>query len=168
ALDALQHAKLDVTDIANNPKYGVIGGTGGTSTASIIDMLHTLKEKGVSEVSPDLAPRYLTSTISSNLSRAFNLKGVSQSVASACATSADAIGYAYHLIAAGKQDLMLAGGGEEDHWSQTAIFDAMGALCSKYNDAPETASRPYSKDNDGFVIAGGGGMVVLESLSHAQ
>ncbi|OOU63180.1 beta-ketoacyl-[acyl-carrier-protein] synthase I, partial [Acinetobacter baumannii] len=168
ALDALQHAKLDVTDIANNPKYGVIGGTGGTSTASIIDMLHTLKEKGASEVSPDLAPRYLTSTISSNLSRAFNLKGVSQSVASACATSADAIGYAYHLIAAGKQDLMLAGGGEEDHWSQTAIFDAMGALCSKYNDAPETASRPYSVDNDGFVIAGGGGMVVLESLSHAQ
>lgn len=168
ALDALQHAELDVTDIANNSKYGVIGGTGGTSTASIIDMLHTLKEKGVNEVSPDLAPRYLTSTISSNLSRAFNLKGVSQSVASACATSADAIGYAYHLIAAGKQDLMLAGGGEEDHWSQTAIFDAMGALCSKYNDAPETASRPYSVDNDGFVIAGGGGMVVLESLSHAQ
>ncbi len=87
----------------------MIGGTGGSSTASIIDMLHSLKEKGASEVSPDLAPRYLTSTISANLSRAFNLKGLSQSVASACATSADAIGYAFHLIAAGKQDLMLAG-----------------------------------------------------------
>ncbi|MFX4531843.1 beta-ketoacyl synthase N-terminal-like domain-containing protein, partial [Acinetobacter baumannii] len=93
ALDALQHAKFEVNDIANNSKYGVIGGTGGSSTASIIDMLHSLKEKGASEVSPDLAPRYLTSTISANLSRAFNLKGLSQSVASACATSADAIGY---------------------------------------------------------------------------
>ncbi len=168
AVDALQHAQLDMSDIANNAKYGIIGGTGGSSTASIIDMVHTLKEKGASEVSPNLASRYLTNTISSNLSNAFNLKGISQSIASACATSADAIGYAFHLIASGKQDLMLAGGGEEDHWSQTAIFDAMGALCSKYNDAPETASRPYSKDNDGFVIAGGGGMVVVESLSHAQ
>ena len=84
------------------------------------------------------------------------------------ATSADAIGYAYNLIALGKQDLMLAGGGEEDHWSQSLLFDAMGALCSKYNDTPETASRPYSKDRDGFVIAGGGGFVVLESLEHAQ
>jgi 3-oxoacyl-[acyl-carrier-protein] synthase-1 len=110
----------------------------------------------------------MSNTITANVGVAFKMQGIAHSITSACATSADAIGYAYNLIQLGKQDLMLAGGGEEDHWSQSLLFDAMGALCSKYNETPETASRPYSADRDGFVIAGGGGFVVLESLEHAQ
>ncbi|MFI7968114.1 beta-ketoacyl synthase N-terminal-like domain-containing protein, partial [Acinetobacter baumannii] len=104
--------------------------------------------KGARKVGPFFVPRNMSNTITANVGVAFKLQGISHTITSACATSADAIGYAYNLIQLGKQDLMLAGGGEEDHWSQSLLFDAMGALCSKYNDSPETASRPYSADRD--------------------
>ncbi len=168
AVDAIAHAGLSPDDLTDNPRYGIVGGSGGGSTASVVEMTELLESKGARKISPFFVPRNMTNTITANVGVAFKLQGVSHSIASACATSADAIGYAYNLIQWGKQDLMLAGGGEEDHWSQSLLFDAMGALCSKYNDSPETASRPYSKDRDGFVIAGGGGFVVLESLEHAQ
>lgn len=168
AVDAVKHAGLTAEDLAGNPRYGIVGGSGGGSTASVVEMTELLETKGARKVGPFFVPRNMTNTITANVGVAFKLQGVSHSVASACATSADAIGYAYNLIQLGKQDLVLAGGGEEDHWSQSLLFDAMGALCSKYNDTPETASRPYSADRDGFVIAGGGGFLVLESLEHAQ
>lgn len=168
ALDALKQAGLEVADLGNNPRYGIAGGSGGGSTASVVEMNEILETKGARKIGPFFVPRNMTNTITANLGTAFKLQGVAHSVASACATSADAIGYAYNLIQLGKQDLMLAGGGEEDHWSQSVLFDAMGALSDKYNDTPESASRPYSKDRAGFVIAGGGGFLVLESLEHAQ
>lgn len=168
AVDAVAHAGLTAADLEGNPRYGIVGGSGGGSTASVVEMKELLDTKGARKVGPFFVPRNMTNTITANVGVAFKLQGISHSVASACATSADAIGYAYNLIQLGKQDLILAGGGEEDHWSQSLLFDAMGALCSKYNDTPETASRPYSADRDGFVIAGGGGFVVLESLEHAQ
>lgn len=168
ALAAVEHAGLKPEDLAHNPRYGIAGGSGGNSTASVVEMNDILQDKGARKIGPFFVPRNMSNTITANIGVAFGLQGIAHSITSACATSADAIGYAYNLIQLGKQDLMLAGGGEEDHWSQTALFDAMGALSSKYNDQPETASRPYSKDRDGFVIAGGGGFVVLESLEHAQ
>ncbi|MDO4223540.1 MAG: beta-ketoacyl synthase N-terminal-like domain-containing protein [Acinetobacter sp.] len=168
AVDAVENAGLTAEQLAGNPRYGVVGGTGGSSTASVIEMNEIRLTKGTRKVGPFFVPRNMTNTITANVGVAFKLQGVSHSISSACATSADAIGYAYNLIQLGKQDLVLAGGGEEDHWSQSLLFDAMGALSSKYNDTPESASRPYSKDRDGFVIAGGGGFVVLESLEHAQ
>lgn len=168
AQDAIQHAGLSLDDVAGNPRYGVVGGTGGASTASIVEIAEVLKEKGARKVGPFYVPRNMSNTITANVGVALKLQGIAHSISSACATSTDAIGYAAMLIGSGKQDLMLAGGGEEDHWSQSVLFDAMGALSSKYNDAPETASRPYSKDRDGFVIAGGAGFVVVESLEHAQ
>jgi 3-oxoacyl-[acyl-carrier-protein] synthase-1 len=168
ALAAIQHAGLSPEALADNPRYGIAGGSGGNSTASVVEMTELLEQKGARKIGPFFVPRNMSNTITANLGVAFKLQGVAHSITSACATSADAIGYAYNLIQLGKQDLMLAGGGEEDHWSQSLLFDAMGALSSKYNDSPETASRPYSADRDGFVIAGGGGFVVLESLEHAQ
>ncbi|MBF7683577.1 beta-ketoacyl-ACP synthase II [Acinetobacter sp. B5B] len=168
ALDALKQAGLEVADLGNNPRYGISAGSGGGSTASVVEMNTVLETKGARKVGPFFVPRNMTNTITANLGTAFKLQGVAHSIASACATSADAIGYAYNLIQLGKQDLMLAGGGEEDHWSQSLLFDAMGALSNKFNETPESASRPYSKDRAGFVIAGGGGMLILESLEHAQ
>ncbi len=167
AVAAVEHAGLTAADLEGNPRYGIVGGSGGGSTASVVEMQELLETKGARKVGPFFVPRNMTNTITANVGVAFKLQGVSHSIA-ACATSADAIGYAYNLIQLGKQDLILAGGGEEDHWSQSLLFDAMGALCSKYNDTPETASRPYSADRDGFVILGGGGFLVLESLEHAQ
>ena len=168
AVAAVEHAGLTPEQLAGNPRYGIAGGSGGGSTASVVEMTELLETKGARKVGPFFVPRNMSNTITANVGVAFKLQGISHTITSACATSADAIGYAYNLIQLGKQDLMLAGGGEEDHWSQSLLFDAMGALCSKYNDSPETASRPYSADRDGFVIAGGGGFVVLESLEHAQ
>ena len=168
AVDAVNHAGLTIDEIGGNPRYGIVGGSGGNSTASVAEMVKLLEEKGARKIGPFFVPRNMSNTITANVGVAFKMQGIAHSITSACATSADAIGYAYNMIQLGKQDLMLAGGGEEDHWSQSLLFDAMGALSTKYNDAPETASRPYSKDRDGFVIAGGGGFVVLESLEHAQ
>ena len=168
AVDAVNHAGLTIDEIGGNPRYGIVGGSGGNSTASVAEMVKLLEEKGARKIGPFFVPRNMSNTITANVGVAFKMQGIAHSITSACATSADAIGYAYNMIQLGKQDLMLAGGGEEDHWSQSLLFDAMGALSTKYNDAPETASRPYSKDRDGFVIAGGGGFVILESLEHAQ
>jgi 3-oxoacyl-[acyl-carrier-protein] synthase I len=168
AMAAIEHAGLNPEQLGGNPRYGIAGGSGGNSTASVAEVAKLLEEKGARKIGPFYVPRNMSNTITANVGVALKLQGIAHSITSACATSADAIGYAYNMIQLGKQDLMLAGGGEEDHWSQSLLFDAMGALCSKYNDTPETASRPYSADRDGFVIAGGGGFVVLESLEHAQ
>ena len=165
---ALAHADLTIEQLAHNPRYGIVAGSGGNSTASVVEAADTLRHQGARKIGPYYVTRNMSNTVTANLGTAFKLQGIAHTVASACATSADAIGYAYQLIQWGKQDLMLAGGAEEDHWSQTVLFDGMGALSSKYNDTPQSASRPYSKDRDGFVIAGGGGFLVLESLEHAQ
>lgn len=168
ALSAIKDAGLTPEDVAQNPRYGVIGGTGGASTATIVEAADTLRERGARKVGATLVPRNMSNTVTAAIGLGLKLQGISHSISSACATSADAIGYAAQLIQLGKQDLMLAAGGEEDHWTQSILFDAMGAMSSNFNDNAETASRPYSIDRDGFVIAGGGGVVVVESLEHAQ
>src|SRR5690606_5738174 len=154
AVAAVEHAGLKQEDLANNPRYGIAGGSGGNSTASVVEMTKLLEEKGARKVGPFFVPRNMSNTITANVGVAFKLQGIAHSTNSACATSADAIGNGYNLIRLRKQDVMLAGGGEEDHGPQSRLFDAMGALCSKYNDTPEPASRPYSADRDGVVIAG--------------
>ena len=168
---AMQEAIADsglTEDEISNPQTGIITGSGGASNANIVLAVDTLREKGARKVPPTLVPRTMGSTTSANLGTAFKIKGISYSISSACATSAHCIGNAAELIQMGKQDIMFAGGGEELHWSLTVLFDAMGALSSKYNDQPETASRPYDVSRDGFVIAGGGGVIVLEELEHAR
>lgn len=151
----------------SNPRTGLIAGSGGASNQNLIEANAIMAEKGVKRIGPYMVPRTMGSTVSACLATPFEIKGVNYSISSACATSAHCIGNAYELIQLGKQDVVFAGGGEELHWSQTMLFDAMGALSSKYNDTPETASRAYSADRDGFVISGGGGMVVVEALDHA-
>ncbi len=168
ALDALQDAGLTPEQVGQNPRYGVVAGTGGASTATIIEAADILRERGARKVGATLVPRNMSNTITAAIGLGLKLQGISHSLSSACATSVDCIGYAAQLIQLGKQDLMLVGGGEEDHWSQSILFDAMGAMSSKFNDHASTASRPYSTDRDGFVIAGGGGIIVVESLEHAQ
>lgn len=168
ALDAIKDAGLTPEQVAHNPRYGVTGGTGGASTATIVEAADILRSSGARKVGATLVPRNMSNTITAAVGLGLKLQGISHTISSACATSADAIGYAAQLIQLGKQDLMLAGGGEEDHWTQSILFDGMGAMSSHFNDQPATASRPYSTDRDGFVIAGGGGMVVVESLEHAQ
>jgi len=165
--EALADSGLDESDISN-PRTGIITGSGGASNENILLAIDTLREKGARKVAPTLVPRTMGSTTSANLSTAFKIKGTSYSISSACATSAHCIGNATELIQMGKQDIMFAGGGEEVHWSLTVLFDAMGALSSKYNDQPTTASRPYDVNRDGFVISGGGGLLVLEELEHAK
>lgn len=151
----------------SNPRTGLIAGSGGASNQNLIEANSIMAEKGVKRIGPYMVPRTMGSTVSACLATPFEIKGVNYSISSACATSAHCIGNAYELIQLGKQDVVFAGGGEELHWSQTMLFDAMGALSSKYNETPETASRAYSADRDGFVISGGGGMVVVEALDHA-
>ncbi len=168
ALSAISDAGLTPEDVAQNPRYGVIGGTGGASTATIVEAADTLRERGARKVGATLVPRNMSNTVTAAIGLGLKLQGISHSISSACATSADAIGYAAQLIQLGKQDLMLAAGGEEDHWTQSILFDAMGAMSSNFNAQADTASRPYATDRDGFVIAGGGGVVVVESLEHAQ
>ncbi len=152
----------------SNPRAGLIVGSGGSSTANIVETAEIARSKGVKRVGPYMVTRTMSSTVSACLATPFGIKGVNYTISSACATSAHCIGNAMELIQLGKQDVMFAGGGEELHWTQSAMFDAMGALSSKYNDTPTTASRPYDEFRDGFVISGGGGVVVLESLEHAQ
>lgn len=168
ALDALQDAGLTPEQVGQNPRYGVVAGTGGASTATIVEAADILREKGARKVGATLVPRNMSNTITAAIGLGLKLQGISHSLSSACATSVDCIGYAAQLIQLGKQDLMLVGGGEEDHWSQSILFDAMGAMSSKFNDTPHASSRPYSVDRDGFVIAGGAGIVIVESLEHAQ
>lgn len=155
-------------EMVSTPRTGIIVGSGGGSNENITIATDTLREKGLKKIGPYMVTRTMGSTTSACLSTAFKIKGVNYSISSACATSAHCIGNAMEQIQLGKQDIVFAGGGEELHWSMTDLFDAMGALSSKYNDAPETASRPYDKTRDGFVIAGGGGCVVVEELEHAK
>ncbi|MBT8122456.1 MAG: beta-ketoacyl-ACP synthase I, partial [Gammaproteobacteria bacterium] len=143
-------------------------GSGGASTENVALAIDLLREKGLRRVGPYMVPRTMSSTNSACLATPFKIHGVNYSISSACSTSAHCIGNGCELIQFDKQDIVFAGGGEELHWTLTLMFDAMGALSSKYNDAPETASRPYDATRDGFVIAGGGGMVVLEELEHAR
>lgn len=151
-----------------NDRTGIIAGSGGASCEYQIEAVDILRAKGVRKIGPYMVPRIMTSTVSACLATAVGIRGVNYSLSSACATSAHCIGHAVEQIQLGKQDVIFAGGGEEEHWGLTMMFDAMGALSTKYNDAPETASRPFDKDRDGFVIAGGGGMLVIEELEHAQ
>ena len=153
---------------ASNPRVGVIAGSGGGSCANQVEAADLLRAKGVRRVGPYMVTRTMCSTVSANLATAFSIRGLNYSISSACATSAHCIGAAMEQIQLGKQDMVFAGGGEELHWSQTMLFDAMGALSSHYNNTPERASRAYDADRDGFVIAGGGGIVVVEELEHAQ
>jgi 3-oxoacyl-[acyl-carrier-protein] synthase-1 len=165
--DAIADAGLDAASIAD-PRIGVIAGSGGGSCLNQVEAADLLRAKGVRRVGPYMVTRTMCSTVSANLATAFGIRGLNYSLSSACATSAHCIGSAMEQIQLGKQDIVFAGGGEELHWTQTMLFDAMGALSSKYNDTPTKASRAYDADRDGFVIAGGGGMVVVESLEHAQ
>jgi len=165
--EAIADAGLDEAD-TSNPRTGLIAGCGGASPSNIIAGADTLRERGVRKLGPYLVPRTMASTVSACLATAYKIKGVSYSISSACATSAHCISTGAERIAAGGQDIVFAGGGEDEHWSLAMMFDAMGALSSNFNDAPETSSRPYDDDRDGFVIAGGGGMVVLEEMERAQ
>ena len=165
--EAIADAGL-VDEQISNPRTGLIAGSGGTSTENISLAVDLLREKGAKKVGPFMVPRTMGSTNSACLCTAYKIKGVNYSISSACSTSAHCIGNASELIQFGKQDLVFAGGGEELHWTLTLLFDAMGALSSKYNNTPVIASRAYDEKRDGFVIAGGGGMLVLEELEHAK
>ncbi|WNH54598.1 beta-ketoacyl-ACP synthase I [Stenotrophomonas oahuensis] len=164
--DAIADAGLDESQVAN-PRTGLIAGSGGGSSQWQVESADILRARGVRKVGPYMVPRTMCSTVSACLATAFQIKGLSYSLSAACATSAHCIGAAADLIRHGAQDVMFAGGGEDLHWSMSVMFDAMGALSTRFNETPETASRPYDKDRDGFVIAGGGGMLVLEDYDHA-
>ena len=163
---AIEDSGLSPEDVSN-PRTGLIAGSGGASTLNQMEAIDILREKGVKRIGPYRVTRTMGSTVSACLATPFKIKGVNYSVSSACATSAHCIGQALEQIQLGKQDIVFAGGGEEEHWSQSCLFDAMGALSTQYNDTPEKASRAYDSKRDGFVIAGGGGMVVVEELEHA-
>ncbi len=168
---AMQQAIADAgltKEQVSNPRAGLIVGSGGASTANVVAAVDLLRTKGVRKVGPYMVTRTMSSTNSACLATPFGIKGVNYSISSACSTSAHCIGNAAELIQMGKQDLIFAGGGEEVHWTMTLLFDAMGALSSKYNDKPTTASRAYDAARDGFVISGGGGVLVLEELEHAR
>lgn len=165
--EAIADAGLAENEVSN-PRAGLIMGSGGPSTSNLISAWDTFREKGIKKVGPYMVPRTMSNTNSACLATPFKIKGVNYSISSACATSAHCIGNAAELIQLGKQDVIFAGGGEELHWTLTVLFDAMGALSSKYNDRPEQASRAYDADRDGFVISGGGGVLVLEELEHAR
>lgn len=165
--EAIRDAGLDDSDVSNE-RTGIIAGSGGASSANLIESADIMREKGVKRVGPYRVTQTMGSTVSACLATPFKIKGVNYSISSACATSAHCIGNAMELIQLGKQDVVFAGGGEEEHWTLSCLFDAMGALSTKYNDTPEKASRPYDANRDGFVIAGGAGIVVLEELEHAK
>lgn len=155
-------------DQVSNVRTGLIMGSGGASSSSQVEAVDILREKGVKRVGPYRVTQTMGSTISACLATPFKIKGVNYSISSACATSAHCIGNAMEQIQLGKQDIVFAGGGEEEHWTLSCLFDAMGALSSSYNETPEKASRAYDANRDGFVIAGGAGALVIESLEHAQ
>ncbi len=165
---AIQDAGLEPSDVSN-PRTGLIVGSGGPSTKAIVGAADiTRQNNSPKRVGPFAVPKAMSSTCSANLSTWFKTKGVNYSISSACSTSANCIGNAYELIQWGKQDVMFAGGGEELDWTLSELFDAMGAMSSKYNATPEKASRAYDKNRDGFVISGGGGILILEELEHAK
>ncbi len=167
---ALQQAIEDAglsDELVSNERTGLIAGSGGGSCENTVAAADIAREKGVKRIGPYMVPRTMCSTVSACLATPFKIKGVNYSLSSACATSAHCIGNAMEQIQLGKQDIIFAGGGEELHWTMSIMFDAMGALSSKYNATPEKASRAYDADRDGFVIAGGGGILVVEALESA-
>lgn len=164
---AIEDAGLTETEISNE-KTGLIMGSGGPSTKNLLLAWDTAREKSPKRIGPYMVPRTMSSTNSATLATPFQIKGVNYSISSACATSAHCIGNGAEMIQWGKQDIVFAGGGEELDWTMTSLFDAMPALSADYNDTPERASRPYDVNRDGFVIAGGGGVLVLEELEHAK
>ncbi|MGL4592555.1 MAG: beta-ketoacyl synthase N-terminal-like domain-containing protein, partial [Aestuariivirga sp.] len=164
---AITDSGLAEKDVKND-RTGIIMGSGGPSTRTIVQAADTTREKGPKRVGPFAVPAAMSSTNSATLATPFGIRGVNYSISSACATSAHCIGNAAELIQWGKQDVMFAGGGEELDWTLSVLFDAMGAMSSKFNATPATASRAYDKNRDGFVIAGGAGTVVLEELEHAK
>lgn len=165
--DAIADAKLSEAQVTS-PRTGLLMGTGGGSPENVVLAADAARQKGVRRVGPYMVTRTMASTVTACLSTAFHIKGVSYAISSACATSAHCIGHGSELIQLGKQDIVFAGGGEELHWTTSILFDGMGALSANYNDRPGTASRPYDANRDGFVISGGAGVVVLESLEHAR
>ncbi len=164
---SIEDSGLEESDVSN-PRTGLIAASGGASSNNIVESADVLRARGVRKIGPYRVPRTMGSSVSACLATPFKIKGVNYSITSACATSAHCIGAAAEQIQLGKQDVIFAGGGEEEHWSLACLFDAMGALSFKYNDDPATASRPYDATRDGFVIAAGSGMVVVEELEHAK
>ena len=165
--DAIEDSGLDENNISNE-MTGIIVGSGGPSTQNFLNAYDLARSKGARKVGPYMVPRTMSSTNTATLATPFKIKGVNYSISSACSTSSHCIGNAYELIQLGKQNIIFAGGGEELHWTMSVLFDAMGALSSKYNETPAIASRAYDSDRDGFVIAGGGGTIVLEEYEHAK
>jgi 3-oxoacyl-[acyl-carrier-protein] synthase-1 len=164
---AITDSGLTEADISN-PRTGIIMGSGGISGEKFLESVDTLREKGVKRIGPYRVTQIMSSTVSACLATPFHIKGLNISISSACATSAHCIGAAVEQIQLGKQDILFAGGAEEEHWSMVSMFDAMGALSTRYNDTPERASRPYDVDRDGFVMSCGGGCFVVEELEHAR
>jgi len=165
--EAVTDSGLEEKDISNE-LTGIIMGSGGPSVKNVVHAVDSTRESSPKKMGPFVVPRTMASTVSATLAVPFKIKGVNYSISSACATSGHCIGNAMELIQFGKQKIVFAGGGEEIHWAMSSMFDAMTALSSKYNDNPQTASRPYDKTRDGFVIAGGAGVLVLEELEHAK
>ena len=166
AQEAIDNANLSQDELSNH-RTGLIMGSGGASSEDQIDSADILRSKGLKRIGPYRVTKAMGSTVSACLATSFGIKGINYSISSACATSAHCIGSGMEQIQLGKQDIILAGGGEAEHWGMTSLFDAMGALSTKYNEAPHLASRAYDKDRDGFVIAGGGGTLILEEKQHA-
>ena len=165
--DALDMAGINQEDL-DSPRIGIVAGSGGSSTRIMVENGDIARERGPKRIGPYGVTRSMSSSISAIISTAFKLKGINYSISSACATSAHCIGHAADLIKSGQQDIVIAGGSDDEHWSSSCLFDAMGALSSNFNSSPETASRPYDVNRDGFVIAGGAGMVILEDEEHAK
>ena len=155
-------------DEVSSPRTGLIIGSGGTSAENVVATADIVRSKGLRRLSPFMVPRTMASTVSAGLTAPFKILGVCYSVSSACATGAHCIGAAYEQILLGKQDIVFAGGSDEEHWTQTAMFDAMGALATRFNERPEQASRPWDRERDGFVVANGAGVLVVEELEHAR
>jgi 3-oxoacyl-[acyl-carrier-protein] synthase-1 len=167
---SMQQAIVDAAlppELVSNVRTGIIAGSGGASSGSQVEAADLMRKRGIRKVGPYRVTQTMGSTVSACLATPFGIKGVNYSMSSACSTSAHCIGHAAEQIQLGKQDIVFAGGGEEEHWTMSCLFDAMGALSTKYNDTPNEASRAYDADRDGFVIAGGGGMLVVEALDHA-
>ena len=166
AQEALLNASLNLEEM-NTSRIGIVAGSGGASSAAQIEASDIARERGPKRIGPYAVTKTMGSTVSAILGTTLKLKGVNYSISSACSTSAHCIGHAAELIQLGKQDIIIAGGAEQEHWTSSSMFDAMGALSSQYNDEPEKASRPFDADRDGFVIAGGAGMLILEEEEHA-
>ena len=167
AKDAIEMSSLTEEDL-DSPRVGIVAGSGGASTRVMVSTADITREKGPKRIGPYAVTKSMGSSISAILGTAFKIKGINYSISSACATSAHCIGHGADLIKSGQQDIVIAGGGEDEHWSSSSLFDAMGALSSNFNDDPKKASRPYDKNRDGFVISGGSGILILEEEEHAK